>query len=115
MDRTEKQPTMTGRRVVLGVVAACTTVAGFALLEGRISAHEGDYYPEEPDATIPEAARSIIEESTTGSSMTLIYTGIAALVAVGVAVSAANLLRSRRTQIRPAEANPGDIDGTEPQ
>lgn len=74
-------------------VGVLTGVLGTVLVGGRAMAHEGDYYPDE---TIPEKARSIIEESTNGGSANLIYAGIAGLLVTGVTVYLANAMRNRR-------------------
>lgn len=58
------------------------------------SAHEGDYYPDE---TIPEKARSIIDDTANGGSTTLIYVGIGVLVLAGIGLYLVNLARTRRT------------------
>lgn len=87
------------------IVSAAVTSALVTLLAGRAAlAHEGDYYPDE---TIPEKARNIIEDSTSGGSTTLIYAGIGGLVAAGAAMYLANLARNRRTGNRTDTSSRG--------
>lgn len=99
------------QRSVRAVIAGTLTPL---LMGGTASAHEGDYYPDE---TIPEKARSIIEDTTSGGSTTLIYAGIGGLVAVGFAVYLSNLGRNRSTHTRTegttegADGHSADITG----
>lgn len=90
-----------------------SVAAGALLTGGRVSAHEGDYYPDE---TIPEKARVIIEDTTTGGSTALIYAGIGGLVVAGAAVYLYNLARGRRgatsTATESADATTNTEDET---
>lgn len=74
--------------------AAAALVAVAALVDvDAAMAHGGDDYPDE---TVPSAARTIIENSTSGDSPTIIYVGIATLVLVGLGVLLGNIVKSRR-------------------
>jgi hypothetical protein len=65
-NRTNRGAVPTRRGALGGASAgALTGVPAAVLVGGRVAAHEGDYYPDE---TIPEKARTIIEESTGGGS-----------------------------------------------
>lgn len=79
-----------------GVLAAGVLTIGVLAGTGPVLAHEEDYYPDDSTVTsIPDTARSLIEESSGGGSTTLIYAGIAILGLAGFAVLALNMVKGR--------------------
>jgi hypothetical protein len=103
MNHNDTKPrTGKGRTVGAGLLTAI-------LVGGTARAHEGDYAPEDTVTnTIPETARTIIEESnSSGPSTGIIIAGIGVLALAGAAVAVLNLAKSRSAQ------DPAGTNGTD--